>query len=390
MSNLKKEILKTIWYFSFFNYPPSFEEVYVFLGKKATKKKVEEALKSLERQNKVKKEKDLNNVTRYTLHVTRNNTVGEYGINKSKIKKQKSKIGEYNKKYLFSQKKLQNWRFRVYVKLLSVFPQIKLVGLSGSLAMMNADEKDDIDLFIITAKDRLFTGRFLAIILAKLLKIHRGFDNKKRKKNFVIPNLPYLPAGKFRNLLNKTLKQVQGDIDENRRSTLYVTRYTNKVCLNLFFAEDDLAVPEFKRNTYVAHEVLQMKPIINKDNTYERFLRANSWVFKIFPNTKDFLNSKSQTLNPKQYQNSNIKNSKSFNFFNFLFFSLFRISCFGFRILGDWLENQFGQIEMYFINKHKTTEIITNTQLWFHPEDFYKKIQGLTQKRKTDIQDRYE
>ena len=37
---------------------------------------------------------------------------------------------------------------------------------------------------------------------------------------------------------------------------------TNKVCLNLFFDESDLAVPKFKRSEYVAHEVLQMKPLV--------------------------------------------------------------------------------------------------------------------------------
>jgi hypothetical protein len=90
------------------------------------------------------------------LQVTSEYTVGEYCIKKSKVNPpaggQKSKVWKYNQKYLFSQEKLQNWRVRLYLKILSFFPQIKLIGLSGSLAMMNADKDDDIDLFIITAK----------------------------------------------------------------------------------------------------------------------------------------------------------------------------------------------------------------------------------------------
>jgi predicted nucleotidyltransferase len=312
---LENEVLKTIRYFSFFDYPPTFEEIYTFLGKKTTKKKIEEVLKNLERQKKIKKLKNLNNVTRYTLDVTHKNTVGEYSTRRkaSNLKTQNSnlKTEKYNQKYLFSQEKLENWRFRAYVKILSFFPQIKLVGLSGSLAMMNADKGDDIDLFIITAKNKLFTGRFLAIILAKILSIHRSY---------------------------------------NKRYTLYVTRYTNTVCLNLFFDESDLAVPEFKRSEYVAHEVLQMKPIVNKDNIYERFLKANSWVFKIFPNAQTVLKLKIENLKFNENFKLKIKN------------------------FGDWLENLLKKLQLYMINKHRTTEIINDTQLWFHPDDFEKKI----------------
>ena len=319
--------MKTIGYFLFFEYPPSLEEIYIFLEKKTTKKKVEEALKSLERQKKIKKVNDLKNVTRYTLYVTRRYTVGEYS-KKFKIQNSNLKIKKYNQKYLFSQKKLQNWRFRLYVKLLSFFPQIKLVGLSGSLAIMNTDEEDDIDLFIIAAKNRLFTARFIAVILAKMLGIHRFYD---------------------------------------KSSTLYVTRYTNKVCLNLFFDEVDLAVPEFKRNKYVAHEVLQMKPVVNKDCAYERFLEANFWVFEIFPNAKNKLKVKSQKL---KIEVKNQKFFKDFKFLTIIFNFLFLI--FNFFALG--IENALKSFQMFFIKKHQTKEFITSTQLWFHPEDFGKKL----------------
>ena len=63
---MEEEVLKTISYFSFFDYPPNFEEVYIFLRKKAAKKKVKETLENLERQKKIKKIEDL-----ITLHVIR-------------------------------------------------------------------------------------------------------------------------------------------------------------------------------------------------------------------------------------------------------------------------------------------------------------------------------
>jgi len=329
---LENEVLKTIRYFSFFDYSPSFEEIYTFLGKKATKKRVEKVLKNLERQKKIKKLKNLNNVIRYTLHVTREDTVGEYSTRHkaSNLKSQISKLKteKYNQKYLFSQKKLENWRVRLYLKILSFFPQIKLVGLSGSLAMMNVDEDDDIDLFIITANNRLFTGRIIALFWAEVLGLrrkaqHRVFESASPRQGGVPKPL--------------TQKQV-----------FLLTK--DKVCLNLFFDENDLAVPKFKRSEYVAHEVLQMKPIVNKDNIYERFLKANSWVFKIFPNAQTVLKLKIENLKFNENFKLKIKN------------------------FGDWLENLLKKLQLYMINKHRTTEIITDTQLWFHPDDFEKKI----------------
>jgi predicted nucleotidyltransferase len=335
---LEKDVLKTIRYFSFFDYPPNFEEIYTFLGKKTTKKRVEKVLGDLELQKKIKKEKDFKKVTRYMLQVTSKDTVEEYS-KKFKIQNLNLKIKKYNKRYLFSQEKLQKWRLKLYLKILSFFPQIKLIGLSGSLAMMNAEKDDDIDLFIITEKNRLFTGRFVAIILAKILGIHRSY---------------------------------------NKRYKLHVTCYTDKVCLNLFFDESDLAVPDFKRNEYVAHEILQMKPIVNKDGVYERFLAANSWVFEIFPNAKE--NEKFK-INPRIWRVKSKFKIKNF-LSNFKFLTvILRFAFYILNFLAFEVESMFKGFQMFFINKHRTTEIINNTQLWFHPKDFGEKIHGLTRKK---------
>lgn len=275
--NINKEILKTIKYFSFFAYQPTLKEIHTFLRVKISKKE----LKAIFRH-----------------------TPPQYSIGRKIL----------NIKYQISKRKLQNWRYRSYIKLLSLFPQIKLVGLSGSIAMMNAKEDDDIDLFVITAKNRLFTGRFIALMLAQVMGLRR---NRKAGVSQVAKNL---------------------------YPSLSQSNHKDKVCLNLFFDESNLKVPKFKQTEFVGHEVLQMKPVINKDRIYERFLEANEWVFRLFPNAKK-TNSKVKTQNSKtQFKNQNI------------------------------IEVLLRKFQLYFINRHKTTEIITKTQLWFHPDDFGKKI----------------
>lgn len=278
---MDNKIIKVIKYFSFFGYYPTLNEIYTFLEAKIS-------INSLEKKiNKMVKEK---------LLVASKYTPPQYSIGKSKDQRLKIKNSE---------KKLNNWRFRLYMRLISLFSQIKLVGLSGSISMMNADTDDDIDLFIITARNRLFTGRLIALILAQLfgLRRSRGIGNNN-----------------------------------------------NKICLNLFFDEKSMKVPKFKQTEFVGHEVLQMKPIVNKETTYKRFLASNKWVFRLFPNSKQIFSRLNQDLILSK--KLKIKNEK----------------------LGDWIESKLRSFQMKSINKHKTTEIITNTQLWFHPDDFEKKL----------------
>lgn len=340
---MKNAILKVLKYFSFFDYAPTFEEIYTFLPKKTTKKELKKELELLINKKIIKNLKlKIENSLRYT--------VGEYGI--ENIKYQKSNIKktyQISKRKQTSKRKLENWRFRLYTRLLSLFPQIKLVGLSGSLAMMNAGENDDIDLFIITAKNRLFTGRFIAVVLAWILGIRRNRIKENARHRVFSSASPPLGGGSPKRLTQKQVSLL----------------FRNKVCLNLFFDESNLEVPSFKKTEFVAHEVLQMKPIINKFQTYERFLYDNRWVLSFFPNAVGLI-SKIKYQKSKRH----IKYQKYFLFLIWIFDILYLV----FNISQNLLEKILKKFQLYFINRHKTKEIITDSQLWFHPDDFEKKI----------------
>ena len=269
-NNKLKKIFK---YFSNFDYFPTFNEIHTFFPVKISKKELGSLIKA------------------------KKYTPPQYSITRQ-----------------ISKKMLENWKFRTYIKFLSIFPQIKLIGLSGSIAMMNAKKNDDIDLFIITAKKRLFTARLLALVLAQLLNLRRSRESK------------------------------------TNHQSLATNHYKGKVCLNLFFDESDLTVPKYKKTEFVAHEILQMKPIINKDNIYERFLQANRWVFELFPNAQIVLKLKTKNLKFNENLKLKIKN------------------------FGDGVESLLKNLQLKLINKHRTTEIITDSQLWFHPKDFEKKM----------------
>lgn len=122
---------------------------------------------------------------------------------------------------------------------LSVIPTIDFVGITGALAMLNADERSDIDALIITKKSTLWTTRLVTLLYLKAKRVDvRRFNEAKPK---------------------------------------------DKLCLNIWISQDGLSWPKNRRNIFTAHEILQIIPVINKNKTFERFLLANKWVLDYWP-----------------------------------------------------------------------------------------------------------
>jgi len=62
----------------------------------------------------------------------------------------------------------------------------------------------------------------------------------------------------------------------------------DKICMNIWLDESTLTWPSRDRNSYTAHEIAQIKPLINKNRTYERFIEANIWLKDYWPNSVKF------------------------------------------------------------------------------------------------------
>jgi len=146
-------------------------------------------------------------------------------------------IKERTKKELNSLPKIDH--AKKVVQLLKKIPFIKLVGLSGTLAMNNSEINDDIDLFIVCQSNTVWLSRFLAIIILDL----KGFRRKAGDRIF-----------------------------------------KDKICLNLFMDENFLEIPKNKQNLYTAHEIVQLRPIFSKGNIFQQFLLNNIWFKQYLPN----------------------------------------------------------------------------------------------------------
>jgi hypothetical protein len=269
----KDPLLHVLEYFAYFSYPPSLEEIHLFIGEKISRKELQ---KKLEKHPQIKSFGALDkSSTRYTFGTK---------VNFFEL---------FNEREATSSRKME--KVAGYLKILNRLPFLLLTGISGSVAMKNAKMTDDIDIFIITIKNRLWTARFCAVILAQILGIKRNREDKV---------------------------------------------VTDKVCLNLFFDGKNVKIPAHKQNEYVAHEVLQLKPILNRKNTYERFLTENSWVKNYFPNAvlpqKKIISAKDSSWT------------------------------------GDLIERIMRFVQLKIMKPHQTKELISDSQLWFYPRDFEK------------------
>jgi hypothetical protein len=107
-------------------------------------------------------------------------------------------------------------------------PFVRLVGVTGALAMNNARPDDDIDLFILVQPGRLWLCRLLVLGVVKLAA-RRGYV----------------------------------------------------LCPNFLLSTDHLWLSE--RNLFTAHEVVQMVPL-ERNPWYRAFIEANGWVADFLPN----------------------------------------------------------------------------------------------------------
>lgn len=125
-------------------------------------------------------------------------------------------------------------------RVLSVIPSVKMVAVTGSLAMNNSSDESDIDLMIITKNRTLWITRLLSY--------------------FVLRTMHYV---------------LRSPTDRNQK---------NKLCLNMWMDENNL-IWRSPRNIYTAHEIAQIMPLVNKNKTYEKFLYKNRWILKFWPNS---------------------------------------------------------------------------------------------------------
>lgn len=216
MEDLGKNILKTVHYADLFDYPLKREEIHYYL---ISQREVSLEIVVVELNLLVKEGRLLRDGGYYFLP-------GRQVL-----------IETRQEREAFSRLKMA--RIREAVELLRLWPWTQMIGLTGALAVGNADEQADADLMVITSPGRLWLTRLFVFVFLKIIGLKRDDRHKEA---------------------------------------------SGKICINLWLDEENLAVGVGDRDLVVGHEIVQMKPLVNKNRVYEKFVAQNLWLKQFLPN----------------------------------------------------------------------------------------------------------
>jgi hypothetical protein len=205
---LRSSILKTLAYFDLFNYPLALNDIRYFLDVDAGEAVIERELNSLLRQGRVYRSGDY-----YSLQ--NNPALAE--------RRQKGEI-HADELLLIAARN---------ARLLYQFPFVRGICVSGSLSKRCADERADIDYFIITRANRLWIARTLMHLYKKLS---------------------------------------------------YLRGHQHRFCMNYYIDEEALEIEE--KNIFTATELLTLMPMCG-NGALDRFFEANTWTTLYLPRYRD-------------------------------------------------------------------------------------------------------
>ena len=217
---IERAILATLHYHDLFDYPLSLDELkqWLYQYQLTSNSKIEKTINKLVQAGK------LTSKSEFLL------LPGREKIARSRQRKEKE---SYQK--VLKAKKI--------VRYLQAVPGILMIGLTGNVAMGNAQKEDDIDLLIITRANHLWLVRLVVMIWLQLLGIKRQPQKESLTKD--------------------------------------------KICPNLWLDETALVISE--QNPYIAHEILAVQTLFDKNQTYRRFCRVNKLICAFLPNNSKFV-----------------------------------------------------------------------------------------------------
>lgn len=135
----------------------------------------------------------------------------------------------------------KKWRRAItVVKYLDVVPFLRMVAVVNTLAINNARPESDIDLLIVTDPGHIWSARMAVTGIVSMLGYRRHGD-----------------------------------------------KITNRVCLSFYLTTNALNLEPLKRETddpHFAFWASQAVPLMNRGETYQKYVAANAWVTKLMPN----------------------------------------------------------------------------------------------------------
>ncbi|MBE7435889.1 MAG: hypothetical protein HS100_18370 [Anaerolineales bacterium] len=206
VSPLERAVLETLAYSDIFDYPLTLKELHRYLPILVKRDELESQLPYL-------KGNSFEDSAGVYYHLP-----GRGGIVEVRKVREKNSMGSFR-------------RALFYGRILELMPFVRMVAITGSLAMLNLSKNADMDFMLVTAPHRLWIARAFAVTFGRLMRL-------------------------------------TGD----------------RICVNLLVSERALEWP--RHDLYSAREMAQMIPIAGL-NMYHKLRESNPWVATILPNASD-------------------------------------------------------------------------------------------------------
>lgn len=215
-------------------------------------------------------------------------------------------------------------QLNVLLKLLRKLRLVKAVAITGSVAINNAAEEDDIDFLIVTAAGVLYLVRAIVVFWSVLCGHKRSPGRNEQQRD--------------------------------------------QWCFNVWLSVGDLRLPRERQTLYSAYELLQADFVIDKDGVREKMWQANEdWVKGMLANAaiqvpnrvshtkSEFCGSvrkrSGMRLIAETYQHKTLSGTRC-----------------GFQLV--WLRllsSILFRLQYLFMRRKMTREIVTREQAFFHP-----------------------
>lgn len=228
LNEIEKKIIETIAYYNEFEYPLTPFEIWKYLisrGEFTIESKVSNK-KTM--GNRVELLEIIDSLGKKDLQSYIEEFRGFYFL-----KGQKNLVAQRLKRNKISVAKIKNLRKKI--NFLKMVPFVRMIGVTGTLAMKNADRESDWDLLIIFRMGRIWIGRTLFTLLAHLLGVRRHGNKIK-----------------------------------------------DRICLNYFITDESLEIRS--KDLFSASEYQFMISIFDTGNFWRKFQLKNRWIQNYKPN----------------------------------------------------------------------------------------------------------
>ncbi|HNV12654.1 MAG TPA: hypothetical protein PK686_01875 [bacterium] len=231
---LKTAIIEVLVFFDLFNQPLTLFEIYKYLSIKATLPQILDVLES-------------------SVDIISMKNGFYFLLGRDKIVENRFKKYNYFKRKIKIAKK--------FIKFIKFLPFVRAVAVSNIICDHNLSNEGDIDLLVVSSKNRIWLTRFFCAGLAKIMNIRPSQENKK-----------------------------------------------DKICLSFYLSEENLNLEKYMYNQddfYFIYWILGLEIILDKDNILKNILNNNLWLKKYLPN---ILISENKFFNNKRDNNNFLLN----------------------------------------------------------------------------------